>query len=51
MKNRIKIAIIGCGGIARVVHIKQYQKLTEDFEVVAVCDEAIRNYRKGRKVG
>lgn len=38
MKNKIKIAIIGCGGIARNAHIKQYQKLPHDFEIVAVCD-------------
>ena len=38
MNNKIKIAIIGCGGIARVAHAKQYQKLTDEFEVVAACD-------------
>ena len=38
MKNKIKIAIIGCGGIARVAHMKQYMKLTEDYEIVAACD-------------
>ena len=38
MKNKIKIAIIGCGGIARAAHMKQYLKLTEDYEIVAVCD-------------
>ena len=38
MKKKIKIAVIGCGGIARVAHMKAYQRLPEDFEVVAVCD-------------
>ena len=38
MKNKIKIAIIGCGGIARNAHMKQYQKLVHDFEIVAACD-------------
>lgn len=38
MKEKIKVAIIGCGGIARAAHIKSYQKLPDDFDVVAVCD-------------
>ncbi len=38
MNGKIKIAIIGCGGIARKAHMPQYQKLTGDFEIVAVCD-------------
>ncbi len=38
MKNKIKIAIIGCGGIARQAHMKQYLKLTDTYEVVAACD-------------
>ena len=36
--SKIKIAIIGCGGIARNAHIKAYQELKDRFEVVAVCD-------------
>ncbi len=38
MKKKIKIALIGCGGIARGGHIHHYQTLAEDFEMVAVCD-------------
>jgi len=38
MKKRIKIAIIGCGGIARHAHISAYQQLKDDFEIVAACD-------------
>ena len=38
MKNKIKIAVIGCGGIAGAGHMPQYQILKDDFEVVAVCD-------------
>ena len=38
MKNKIKIAVIGCGGISRAAHLPRYRELKEDFEVVAVCD-------------
>lgn len=38
MKKKIKIAIVGCGGIARGAHIPHYKTLAEEFEVVAVCD-------------
>lgn len=37
MKKKIKIAIIGCGGIANT-HANQYAKLTDEFEIVAACD-------------
>lgn len=36
--GKIKIAIIGCGGIAKNAHIKAYQALTDRFDVVAACD-------------
>ena len=36
-QNKIKIAIIGCGGIARTAHIKAYKEV-DRFEIVAVCD-------------
>lgn len=35
--EKIKIAIIGCGGIARNAHIKAYLELNR-FEIVAACD-------------
>lgn len=38
MKQKIKIAIIGCGNIAKKAHMMNYQTLSDDFEVVAVCD-------------
>ncbi len=38
MNNKIKIAIIGCGGIARQAHMKQYLQLTDTYEIVAACD-------------
>ena len=49
MKNKIKIAVIGCGGISRVAHMPHYMKLKDDFEVVAVCDiieERAENFSK-----
>ncbi len=38
MEGKIKIAIIGCGNIATKAHAPQYEKLKNDYEVVAVCD-------------
>lgn len=38
MENKIKIAIIGCGGIATKAHMPQYEKMTNLYEVVAACD-------------
>lgn len=36
-QNKIKIAIIGCGGIAYHAHLTSYRKI-ERFDIVAVCD-------------
>ena len=36
-QKKIKIAVIGCGGIANVRHLPAYQKL-DAVELVAVCD-------------
>ncbi len=36
--SKIKIAIIGCGSIAKNAHMKAYMELTDRFEVVAACD-------------
>ena len=36
--GKIKLALIGCGGIARHAHIKCYRELTDRFEIVATCD-------------
>lgn len=35
--NKLRMAIIGCGQVARVTHIPNYQKM-EDVEIIAVCD-------------
>ena len=36
--GKIRIAIIGCGNIARNAHLKNYLQLTDRFELVAACD-------------
>ena len=36
-QKKIKIAVIGCGGIANVKHLPAYQEL-DVVELVAVCD-------------
>lgn len=33
-----KVCIIGCGMIAKNAHIPAYKAMSEDFEIVAVCD-------------
>jgi predicted dehydrogenase len=38
MSSKLKIGIIGCGGIAQSVHIPGYQSMPELCEVVAACD-------------
>lgn len=49
MENKIKIAIIGCGGIATKVHMPQYEQLKSVYEVIAACDiipEKAENFAK-----
>jgi len=36
-QNRVRVGIIGTGGIARYLHLKQYLE-SEDAQVVALCD-------------
>ena len=38
MKKKFKVAIIGCGNISSGAHLGNYLKLSDDFEVVALCD-------------
>lgn len=38
MARKLKVAIIGAGGIARGVHVPSYLKCTERVEIVAVAD-------------
>ena len=41
-----KVCIIGCGMIANSAHIPAYKKYSEDFNVVAVCDNFEENAKK-----
>ena len=43
MTKRLKVGIIGAGGIARGAHIPGYLKLSDQVEVVAVADVVRRN--------
>jgi Predicted dehydrogenases and related proteins len=45
MNNKVKVAIIGCGGIATGKHLPSLQKI-EQVEVVAFCDMFIEQARK-----
>ena len=36
--SKIKLAIIGCGGICRYAHTPALQQLSDYFDVVATCD-------------
>lgn len=42
--NKIKTAIVGCGGIALNAHLPAIQSL-ENVEIVAICDS------QSRKIG
>jgi predicted dehydrogenase len=36
--KKLKVGIIGCGGIAKRAHAPNYKKLSESVEIVSVCD-------------
>lgn len=36
--KRVKIGVIGAGGIAQVEHVPNLRRLSEHFEVIGVCD-------------
>ena len=36
--NKIKIGVIGCGGIANQKHFPAMKKNSDLFEIVAFCD-------------
>ncbi len=51
--SKIKIAIVGCGGIATHAHWPAYEKITDRFEVVACCDilpERAKAFAEERKI-
>lgn len=54
MPKKLKIGIIGAGGIAGLAHLPGYAALAEDCEVVAICDlneEAARKLADKFEVG
>lgn len=38
MPKKLRVGIIGCGGIATASHLPAYKNLTDQAEVVALCD-------------
>jgi predicted dehydrogenase len=36
--GRIKIAVVGCGSIAQIMHLPHLVQLSETFELVGICD-------------
>ena len=48
MSKKLKIGVVGCGGIARVAHLPAYMKM-DNVEVVAFCDileDRAENFRE-----
>ncbi|WP_304458325.1 Gfo/Idh/MocA family protein [Alicyclobacillus sendaiensis] len=41
MADKIRVGIVGAGGIAQQVHIPNYKKCGEQVEIVAICDVAV----------
>lgn len=44
--KKLRIGIVGTGGIARHAHLPSYQKVSDKAEVVAVCDIVKENAQK-----
>jgi predicted dehydrogenase len=38
MTERIRVGVVGCGLIAQVMHLHYLNELSDEFELVAVCD-------------
>jgi predicted dehydrogenase len=36
--GRIKVAVVGCGSIAQIMHLPHLAQLSETFELVGICD-------------
>ncbi len=47
MKHKIRVGIIGCGGIANGAHMPAYAKLPDIVEMVAFCDIIPEKAKKG----
>jgi predicted dinucleotide-utilizing enzyme len=39
MHDRLRVGIVGCGGIANIRHIPGFKKLDESVVIQAVCDK------------
>ena len=49
--NRIKVGIIGCGGIFRNLHAPYYEEPNRRADIVAVADVAVyRSKEQGKQV-
>lgn len=46
MEQKIKIGIIGCGGIANGKHMPAYKNLSDEAEMVAFCDIIVERAEK-----
>ena len=47
--SKLKVAVVGCGGIATGKHLPSLAKLTEDVELVAFCDIIIERAQEAAK--
>ena len=46
---KLRVAVVGCGGIATGKHLPSLAKLTEDVEIVAFCDIIIERAQEAAK--
>jgi predicted dehydrogenase len=49
MKEKIKVGIVGCGGIAKGKHFPSLSKLKDEVEIVYFCDIIEERARKGKE--
>ncbi|WAH38352.1 Gfo/Idh/MocA family protein [Alicyclobacillus dauci] len=45
MDKKLRVGIVGAGGIANAVHIPNYRKCGDQVEIVAICDVAVERAR------
>jgi len=49
MNNKLRVGIIGCGGIAKQKHFESLKAVSEQCEMVAFCDIKIERAEEGAK--
>ena len=49
MKKKIRVGIIGCGGISKGSHMSAYEKLGKRVEVAALCDIILERAETARE--